>query len=219
MKIIDLTHTIKEDMNVYPGTEQPKLKVANTHEVDQFRETLISMFSHTGTHIDPPFHIFKSGKTLDEYEAESFVGKATVVDCREIKMGEEIPLSLIKNHEKDAGSVEFLLFCTGFDKKWGTNDYYGSYPVLSREALEYIIEKKYKGIGFDVIGLDPIGSLVRHRLLFSKSEMINIENLTNLDLCIGKPFTFVCLPLKIKDSDGASARAIAIMPDGSGELK
>ncbi len=104
-----------------------------------------------------------------------------------------------------------MLFCTGFDKKWGTQKYYGEYPVLSRESLEYIIEKKYKGIGFDVIGLDPIGSLELHRLLFSKSEMINIENLKNLDLCIGRAFTFVCLPLKIDNSDGASARAIAIL--------
>ena len=28
MKVIDLTHTIREDMPVYPGTEQPKLTVA-----------------------------------------------------------------------------------------------------------------------------------------------------------------------------------------------
>lgn len=213
MKVIDLTHTIKENMSVYPGTEPPALKVANTHENDGFKETLITMFSHTGTHIDPPAHIYKSGKTLDSYGADAFVGRATVIDCREVNLGEKIPLSLIKEQEKVAGSVDFLLFCTGFDKKWGTQEYYGEYPVLSSEALEYIIEKRYKGIGFDVIGLDPIGSLELHKILFSKSDMINIENLKNLDLCIGEVFTFVCLPLKINNSDGASARAIAIMED------
>ena len=31
MKVIDLTHTISEDMPVYPGTEQPKLKPANSY--------------------------------------------------------------------------------------------------------------------------------------------------------------------------------------------
>ena len=211
MKVIDLTHTIKENMSVYPGTEKPSLKTANTHDDDGFKETLITMFSHTGTHIDPPAHIYKSGKTLDSYEANAFVGRALVIDCRGVKTGEKIDVALIKNQEKVAGSVEFLLFCTGFDKKWGTQEYYGDYPVLSREALEYIIEKKYKGIGFDVIGLDPIGSLELHRLLFSKSDMINIENLKNLDLCIGKSFTLVCLPLKIDNSDGASARAVAIL--------
>ena len=219
MKVIDLTHTIKENMSVYPGTEPPSLKVVNTHEVDGFKETLISMFSHTGTHIDSPAHIFKDRKTLDSYETDAFIGSALVIDCREINSGAQIPLSLIQNQEKVAGRVDFLLFCTGFDKKWCTDEYYGNYPYLSQEALGYIIDKKYKGIGFDVIGLDPIGSLELHRLLFEKSNMINIENLKNLDLCIGSTFTFVCLPLKIKDSDGASARAIAIMPDIDGELK
>ena len=34
MKVIDLTHTIKENMPVYPGTEPPCLDPANTYEKD-----------------------------------------------------------------------------------------------------------------------------------------------------------------------------------------
>ena len=30
MKVINLTHTISEDMLVYPGTEKPKLTTRNT---------------------------------------------------------------------------------------------------------------------------------------------------------------------------------------------
>ena len=32
MKVYDLTHTIQNDMPVYPGTEQPKLTTACTIE-------------------------------------------------------------------------------------------------------------------------------------------------------------------------------------------
>ena len=46
MKIIDLTHTISEDMPVYPGTEPPVLKPANTYEKDGFRETLFVVFTY-----------------------------------------------------------------------------------------------------------------------------------------------------------------------------
>ena len=53
MKIVDLTHTIAENMPVYPGTEGPKLTTANTYETDGFKETLLKMYSHTGTHMDP----------------------------------------------------------------------------------------------------------------------------------------------------------------------
>ena len=54
MKAIDLTHIITEDMPVYPGTEPPKLTPANSYERDGFKETLLSLYTHTGTHIDPP---------------------------------------------------------------------------------------------------------------------------------------------------------------------
>ena len=50
MKIIDLTHTIKEDMPVYPGTDTPKLIPANSYEKEGFKETLLQMYTHTGTH-------------------------------------------------------------------------------------------------------------------------------------------------------------------------
>lgn len=50
MKVIDLTHTIRESMPVYPGTEPPSFTPANTYEKDGFKETRLAMFSHTGTH-------------------------------------------------------------------------------------------------------------------------------------------------------------------------
>ena len=48
MKVIDLTHTIQESMPVYPGTEPPVFEPANSYEIDGFRETRISMFTHSG---------------------------------------------------------------------------------------------------------------------------------------------------------------------------
>lgn len=52
MKVTDLTHIIDTDMPVFPGTEPPIFELANTFEKDGFREAKITMYSHTGTHID-----------------------------------------------------------------------------------------------------------------------------------------------------------------------
>ena len=118
MKVYDLTHTIKNDMPVYPGTEQPQLTTACTIEEAGYRETLLHMFSHTGTHMDAPAHMLLDGAPLDSYDADKFTGTAVVVDCR----GEaDISLPLLKRYDLDG--VDFVLFCTGWDKKWGTPDY------------------------------------------------------------------------------------------------
>ena len=58
MKVIDLTHTIAPSMPVYPGTLPPKFIPANSYERDGFKETLLQMYTHTGTHMDPPAHLF-----------------------------------------------------------------------------------------------------------------------------------------------------------------
>lgn len=139
MKVIDLTHTITEHMPVYPGTEPPKFRPANTYEKDGFKETKISMFSHTGTHADPPAHLFPDRTTLDQFPPEQL------------------------------------------------------------------------GIGFDVIGLDPIAdvNLTRHKKLFLKNDIINLENLCNLEQYGKDLFWFSCFPLKTDHSDGSPVRAVA----------
>lgn len=212
MNVIDLTQTISEDMPVYPGTERPKLLPASSYEKDGFKETLITMFSHTGTHIDPPCHIYPNGKRLDEFEADSFVGKALVIDCRDKKNGETVTMDDLLKCD-GVYDAEFLLFCFGWDKKWGSAEYFGEYPCLSDEVVDFISNGKYKGIGFDVIGLDPIADvqLKLHHKLFKNDNLINIENLRSLDACIGKNITLCCLPIKIENSDGAPARAVAII--------
>ena len=62
MRVLDLTHTIAENMPVYPGTETPIFAGANTYEKDGFKETKLTMYTHTGTHMDPPAHLF-AGRT------------------------------------------------------------------------------------------------------------------------------------------------------------
>lgn len=82
MTVIDLTHTIREDMPVYPGTEQPRLTTACTVSQCGYRETLLHMYSHTGTHMDAPAHMIDGALTLDGCGADRFVGRGFVLDCR-----------------------------------------------------------------------------------------------------------------------------------------
>ena len=206
MKVYDLTHTIKNDMPVYPGTEQPRLTTACTIEEAGYRETLLHMFSHTGTHMDAPAHMLPEGTTLDSYDAEKFTGTALVVDCR----GQAaITLPLLKGY--DLTGVDFVLFCTGWDRKWGSDDYYEGFPCLTAEAAAYLAALPLKGVGEDSISLDPCDSVdfPNHNTLM-RADFVNTENLKGLDALVGRRFTFVTLPLKFENSDGCSCRAIAM---------
>ncbi len=211
MKIIDLTHYISEDMPVYPGTDTPKFQEANTYKKDGFKETLMIMYTHTGTHMDPPAHIFEGKTTLDKFPIEQFVGKALVVDCSDLKKGDKIQMKHINKVLAD--KAEFLLFYTGWDKYWGSDKYFHNYPCLDDDVIEYIIDQNKKGVGLDTIGIDPISdeNLSIHKRLFEDNEMIIIENLMNLDKIGAELFTLIALPLKHVDADGSPIRAIAML--------
>ncbi|MBQ3169214.1 MAG: cyclase family protein [Clostridia bacterium] len=211
MKVIDLTHPITPEMPVYPGTEKPVFTPANSYEKDGFKETKISMFTHTGTHMDPPAHLYAGRTTLDQFPIDQFIGRALVIDVRHLKEGEKITLKEIEKYASLPEKADFLLFNLGWDKKWGTDAYFGDYPCVDDEVLSYIMNGNFKGIGFDVIGLDPISdvNLIRHNRLFKEKDIVNIENLKNLDLCGNNLFNFSCFPLNIADSDGSPIRAVA----------
>ena len=84
MQIIDLSHLVNNDTPVYPGTEKPHFEMANTIENDGFAETLIKMYSHTGTHMDAPAHMIDGASTLDSYVPSKFYGTAICIDCTKV---------------------------------------------------------------------------------------------------------------------------------------
>lgn len=211
MKILDLTHTITENMTVYPGTDQPSLKIICNHEIDGFKETSLTMASHTGTHMDAPNHIFEDGITLDLIDVEQFVGKGLVIDCSDLTEGQRITIDRIEKVMEKADQAEFLLFYTGWDRYWGSDRYLGDYPYMSEEVAEYLIQSKKKGVGLDVISIDSMTSLTNHKKVLSESSFVIVENLTNLGNIGNELFTFCALPMRYENADGAPVRAIAIL--------
>ena len=211
MNVIDLTHVIESGMTVYPGTEPPTFEPAGTYERDGYKETRISMFTHTGTHMDPPSHIFQGRTTLDAFPPDQFIGKALVIDCTGLEEGGLITMSHLSRYGQKATEADFLLFNLGWDARWGTDAYFGNYPYIDDAVLDFILDGDYKGIGFDVISIDPIDdeNLTRHKRLFEDKDIVNIENLCNLGLCGNDLFWFSCFPLKIADCDGSPIRAVA----------
>ncbi|MDP0488894.1 MAG: cyclase family protein [Fusobacterium sp. JB019] len=217
MKIMDLTHVISGNISVFPGSMLPKIENVSTVQRDGFNESLLTILSHIGTHADAPKHIYSQGKSLDEFSIDSFVGKAFVVDTRSMDPKEDIKIEDI-NMERFK-QADFILFYNGLDKKFGKKEFLTDYPVPSKELIDLINSHNKKGIGFDAIGLDRLENenLDLHKRLFKNNNIINIENLKNLDKIIHEIkdglFTFIVLPLKFKNSDGAPVRAIGIIEE------
>ena len=233
MKVIDLTHTISEDMPLFPGTPTPKLTVKYTVESDSFREMEIALYSHTGTHLDTPAHVFCDGKTLEDYDVDQFCGPGLVLDVSHMA-GEVITLQVFEKalqksltqrgspgnnfpgdddaagNENLVSTIEYLLFYTGWDEKWGAGSYFTGAPVLSEEVARHLVTLKLKGVGIDALSVDPMegNMLLAHEILL-ENEMIIVENLKNLGKLRDEDFEFYALPLKIHGGEGSPVRSLA----------
>jgi len=210
MKVTDLTYVIHSDMPVFPGTEQPTFENANTLEKDGFQESKITMYSHTGTHIDAPAHMLGNGFYLDNLDVDCFIGNAIILDFSNREMS-LIDVDSLKPYEKKIRNVEFIIIKTGWSKYWGDKKYYQGFPSLSEESAKWLSEFNLKGIGIDAISIDSMESTTFsvHKILMSKNIII-IENLTNLDSISAEYFILSILPLKNKNADGSPVRAISI---------
>jgi kynurenine formamidase len=211
MKVIDLTHAITPAMPVYPGTQPPTIRQATTVAQDGFAEKWIGMYSHTGTHIDAPAHMLPNAVTLDQLAIDHFIGRAWVLDVSALA-GPEIGMAFLESRAEELENVEFVLFHTGWSRRWNEESYFTGFPVLSAEAARWLCRRGLKGVGFDAMSADQVGdNLFVNHLVFFEAGLILIENLTGLEPLLGRRFLFSCLPLKLEQADGSPVRAVAMV--------
>lgn len=210
MRVVDLTHTVESGMPVYPGTPEPEFQPIATIEKDGFAEQLISLSSHTGTHIDLPSHMFADRVHPDVFAVEQFAGNGIVIDVHEAAGG-VISKELLMQHAVQIGACDFLLLFSGWSDYWGQPDYFKGYPVLSLDAAHWLTGFDLKGLGVDMISVDLPDSVDYpvHRCMLGNGIVL-IENLTALASLPLSSFTFCAFPLKISGAEAAPVRAVAL---------
>jgi arylformamidase len=210
MRIIDLTQPISATMPVYPGTPPPLITASLTLEAHGFREAMLKMVSHTGTHIDAPAHMLASGATLDKLPIDTFFGLALIMDVSG-SSGGEIPLSFFEPHQEKLTCCRFVILKSRHDRFWGSPKYFCDYPVLSVEAASYLGSlPSLFGLGVDMISIDAANNedYPVHKIILGAGKIV-VENLTNLDGISDELALLAVFPLKTPDADGSPVRAVA----------
>jgi arylformamidase len=210
MKLIDLSHTIENEMPVYPDTPKVSIYQFSTVEEEGYAEKKIELGTHIGTHMDAPAHMIAGGRTLDQFLPDQFFGKGLLIPfTHEILMNKSQELYL-KSFEKYIEVSDFIILRTSWSRFWGQSKYFKDYPALDAGGASFLSSFNIKGIGIDTVSIDMAENLHfdAHHFLLEK-EILIVENLCNLEMIIKQEFNLFVLPLKIKDSDGSPVRAIA----------
>jgi len=214
MKVIDLTLTISENIPIFPGSPKPNFINWESIEKDGYNLELLFLSSHTGTHIDAPYHFLKKGQKIHQIVTKRLVTEAVLIKIRK-SSDEAITKTDIERFEKKHGIIDdgsTVIFHTGWQKNLQKRYYFIKNPGLSISAVKYLASKKINLVGIDSpsIDLGKDGKFSVHHIL-AKNGILIVENLANLEKIDSEKFHLIVAPLKLKNATGSPVRAMALV--------
>ena len=213
MKPIDLTLTISSSIPIFPGSPKPQFILWSTLKEDAYNLELLFLSSHTGTHLDAPYHFVKNGVKIHQIPLDRLIGNAILIKIKKEKNQAITKYDLVLFERKNGNIPKHssIIFYTEWQKNLNTDFYFIKNPGLSESAAMYLVSKEINLVGIDSpsidLGKDKTFSV--HKIL-AKNNILIVENLSNLNKISSKQFNFIILPLKLKDATGSPVRAIAI---------
>jgi kynurenine formamidase len=213
VKPIDLTLTISQNLPSFPGSPKPHFISWSKIKSDGYNLELIFLSTHTGTHLDAPFHFIQKGKRIHEILLSRLISNAILINIQK-EANQLITKSDIIEFEKKVTRINnnsTVIFSTGWQKNLQKEDYFKKNPGLSPSAARYLVSKKVNLVGIDSPSIDT-GNDTKfsvHQIL-SRNNVLILENLCNLEKISRNHFMLIVLPLKLKDATGSPVRAIAV---------
>ncbi len=213
MRIYDISVPIGAGTPVYTG--DPPISITPKSSIaagDSANVSTLKFGSHTGTHIDAPFHFNPQGEKIDQLPLNTFIGPAQVIEVPAQK-GYVTPEEIL-----EAGldkNTRRLLLKTPNCALWQSDDFTNDFVYLCLEAAQLLLESGIRLVGTDYLSIEKFHSYDHavHRLLLENSIII-LEGINLSEVPPGF-YQLICPPLKIKDGDGSPARALLTAPSDS----
>ncbi len=208
MKIHDITLTISNSLVTYPG--DPGIEITRVHTIGKNSKsnlTKLDMGAHTGTHVDAPVHFIEGGSGSDALDLGILIGPAIVIDATK---EERISANSIENFKIPPGT-ERILFRTRNSEIWASTPekFFPDFVGITKDGAEWLVKKNVKLVGIDYLSIAPFHKAEPTHKVLLEAGIIPIEGLNLSGIAPGAYF-LICLPLKIKGSDGAPSRVVLL---------
>lgn len=237
-RMVDLTQAFAPGIPNWPGFPDEKRRTIYWYDRKPgmlgagFFAEVFTHVGQWGTHVDPPAHFQKGGRTVDQITLKEMVLPLVVIDVHEeVEKNADYTLTVarIEKWEVDHGTIPpgaFVALRTDWSKRWPdgaameNKDAKGvsHYPGWSLPALKYLYEKrKVTANGHETTDTDP--GLATTKDDYSLETYVlahdhyQIELLANLDrVPEAGAIVFATFP-KPKGGSGFPARVFAVLPD------
>lgn len=201
-KLYDVSMTIQPEMLIWPGNApvsyEPVKRIA---EGDSSNVSLLHVGTHSGTHVDAPYHFVEGAAGIDSIPPEVLVGPARLVQLPEVDRIDQALLETL-----GLSSVGRLLLGTRNSALLRQPEHTTDYIPVSEDGACYLVEMGIKLVGIDYLSIEEYKKegYPTHRTLL-KAGVVIVEGLDLSGVPAGN-YELLCLPLKLKNADGSPAR-------------
>jgi kynurenine formamidase len=206
-RIVDLTLTVRRGMR---GVD---FEARSSVDDKGWNTQMLHLYSHSGTHLDAPYHFIAGGKTLEQLALDKCIGPALVIDLSRVQPRELITVEHLAAYAQRIGPGSRLLLKTGWSARVDSPEYRNDLPRISLPLAEWLAGREIALLGVEPPSVADVNSPAEltsvHRALLGAGIVI-VEGLANLDALQLEEVTFIALPLKLEGGDGSPVRAIAI---------
>ena len=209
MQIFDVSLTIDQKLPTWPS--DPAVHVERVHKIEEGANANVSemdMGTHTGTHVDAPFHFIPSAQKVDEIPLEVLVGPAEVIQFGvDVRVIDREAL----NHAGIPSGTQRLLLKTTNSNYWaeGLTDFQQDFVGIDESGAGYLVEQGIRLVGIDYLSIAPFHHSRPTHVALLQSGAIIIEGVDLSRVDPGQYMMF-CLPIKLGGAEGAPARMILI---------
>lgn len=216
--IYDLAQPHYNHAPQFPGQPPNSVEYQQLAVVDGATVERCTFMSHSGSHVDAPFHYLPHLPCIHELPLSHFYGRCVALDLRGLPPSHPIDASDLKKHEELITENVFVLLKTGWGEKRGNSkEFLTAWPYMSGEGAQYLLDRKAKGMGID--GLSTGGypeehaEADAHKLLLGNSRLLLEDIHIPDELLDGKVRHFAAFPILIANAGGAWVRPI-VWDDG-----
>jgi kynurenine formamidase len=225
-QVVDLTHTMHENMAFWPGGV-PFKKIRLVDYDKGYRLHKFDMGENTGTHVDAPAHFIKGKRAIDNIPLADLIVPAVVIDVQDkVSAQPDYQLSAddVRDWEDGHGTIaagSLVILNTGWHKRFDDAPRYVNmdtnhimhFPGFGKASAELLVQRDVVGIGIDTMSLDhgPSKDFAVHHVMLGANKYM-VENLANLDALPPTGATVVVGVLPIQDGSQAQARMFALLP-------
>ncbi|MFV0303019.1 MAG: cyclase family protein [Paracoccus sp. (in: a-proteobacteria)] len=223
-KVVDLTHVFDENFPTFDGVPGIAYEEAVNFDASGYQLWKLTIFEHSGTHIDAPLHFSKDGTSVAELAPETLICPLCIVDisaraaedANAMVEAADIEAWVSANGAIPAGAC--VAMHSGWAAKVGTPEFRNTpdgsfaFPGFAQSATDLLAGMDVAAIGVDSLSLDPGNSAdfaVHNSWL--PGGRYGIENLANLDqLPVTGATLFVGAPKHARGT-GGPARILAVV--------